>query len=150
MSTPPVRPLRRARLELEILGDRIVPCWIDAKNAYTGATARWEYASSEDLHAELAREQNNGWMATGWIATNFDDSDCSAMPPPPPSSGQGGTIVLHSVKGIRDQVRHMALSLMKAQAFTPGWDGKARWFQALRRQPQTAKGLAQLLKQLEK
>src|SRR5262249_43223256 len=99
MSAILARPPRRVCLESEMLGVRVVPCWIDAKNVYTGATARWEYASSEDLHAELAREQNNGWMATGWIATNFDDSDCSGMPSSPPSSGQGGTFPLFNVAG---------------------------------------------------
>src|SRR5262245_9744819 len=150
MSTLPVRPPRRVHLELEILGDRIVPCWIDAKNVYTGATARWEYASSEDLHAELAREQNNGWMATGWIATSFDESDCSSMPSSPPSSGQGGSFPLFNVAGIRTMMRHMSFDLLKAKGFKPGWEGKARWFQALRNKQQTVKGLAQLLQQLEK
>src|SRR5262245_22197216 len=149
MSTLLARPPRRVCLEVEILGDRVVPCWIDAINAYTRATAHWEYASSRDLHAELAREQNGGWMATGWIATSFDESDCSSMPSSPPSSGQGGTLIRYNPAGIRTMMRHMSFDLQKAKGFKPGWEGKWRWFKELLSKQPTVESLAQLLQALE-
>src|SRR5262249_31171979 len=106
----------------------------------------------DELHAQLARQQNPAyWLKTGWSVTSFDDSDCSGMPSSPPSSGQGGTLIRYNPAGICTMMRHMSFDLMKAKGFKPGWEGKTRWFKALKNiKQQTVKGPPKIKEQLRK
>jgi hypothetical protein len=125
---------RRARIGVEALEGRQLlsgGCWITLQNVYNASqTDTRQYPSYEALHQELASEQNNGFLATGWIATNYDDTGCAGgSGGGSTGTGNSGTVPGYTLKNDRAWLLSLAAQLAaNPNNFTPeGWAHRVAW-----------------------
>jgi hypothetical protein len=147
-------PARRVRPGVERLEGRELPaggCWITLQNVNNPSqTETRQYPSYEALHQELASEQNNGWLATGWIATNYDDTGCTPGGGGDTNGQNGGTFILHNVTAIRRQLLALAARMSgNPNNFYPDlWARRRAWVKQVRAAT-SARTLAHMLRLFE-
>lgn len=126
---------RPVQLRVEALEDRQLlsgGCWITLQNVNNASQSETrQYPSYDALHQELASEQNNGFLTTGWVATNYDDSGCSSAGTGSGSTGTGGFAPRpgYTFKNDRAWLVSLAARLAaNSNNFTPdGWAHRAAW-----------------------